>query len=759
MSNLKIISQEQFKNNYKTATTATAAAQYNRVAPTGLQPSRFAATAAYYNAQLTQTGKKKLVEIDNIHRGGGTAAAAAVAGQQSSTQQHHSSLLNKQSNNSHHHQQIYHSQSHQQENPHKQINEKVKTRSVDQKNSEKELKTKQQRRFSDGQTESSIIDQADIDLTYSSKEKYKDCTTNNNGIVFRDRSSSHRNGSRKILHNDKKERNSISSNINNSCVITGNNNLIPGSGISSSGYSSASRLYKANLDNELPSRSVDASAEDLLLDNDELESLTNGSHLLHATNGASAPVADLLYYGSGMHTLTGSLGQFERSNTLGRSSNLHNYSQFIPSNQKHSNFSSINTYHPVPSHHYPYPVVTNNRSASGQSLLSSGTTALYQTNAPYAGNQQSVPYTNYNSHGTSYIHHVPFSSNNTVIASGSSVLNTNPLQFSSNLPTGSAIPSAQFASLPRTAQSLPATPNVVRRSLSPQPSFFALPLSMMTTNSIPQNTANRSVASSGLCRTNSGGNPNRYRLDHHHRYNEGNPFISPLDLAARHSDTDAILADNDDDCIAGNLSGMNGLDLLNNSNQNSMTMNDGNNPMRSLQQWSQQSRSNLRYRSSSQPLMKLSSLLVVLIAINGIQIILLKMVKNTLKKFAVPFTVCYNNSIIISGLRFSYLWNGHAHKNGYAIENGIHYIVFHGVIETDPKEDAFTTITIKKDLLIVEGRGSEQCYILPLEFKNEESTNEEVLIQKTENSMYSDELSIQDEEDQLANVSMVQVIA
>lgn len=53
---------------------------------------------------------------------------------------------------------------------------------------------------------------------------------------------------------------------------------------------------------------------------------------------------------------------------------------------------------------------------------------------------------------------------------------------------------------------------------------------MTTTNPMQQTATNRSAASSNLCRTNSGGNPGRFRLDHHH-YNERNPFIAPLDLA------------------------------------------------------------------------------------------------------------------------------------------------------------------------------------------------------------------------------------
>ena len=243
-------------------------------------------------------------------------------------------------------------------------------------------------------------------------------------------------------------------------------------------------------------------------------------------------------------TLNGSLG-FERSNTLGRSSNLHhnqlNYSSFIPANaHKPLNY----TYHSASTHHHPYPYTTavlgSHRSTSGQSLLTCGTNPLsYQSSASAytTGNP------GFNAHGTSLIHHL--SSNNpnlpptNVINAANanlptSVHSNHPLQFTTS--AGSAEPvlqsSAHFASLPRTAQSLPNTPNVARRSLSPQPSFFAMP--MMTTNpSIQQTTANRSGASSNLCRTNSGGNPSRFHRLDHSNYNDRNPFIAPLDLAGK----------------------------------------------------------------------------------------------------------------------------------------------------------------------------------------------------------------------------------
>lgn len=52
-------------------------------------------------------------------------------------------------------------------------------------------------------------------------------------------------------------------------------------------------------------------------------------------------------------------------------------------------------------------------------------------------------------------------------------------------------------------------------------------------------------------------------------------------------------------------------------------------------------------------------------------------------------------------------FNGHAHNAGYALEEGVHYITLHGVIETAPEVDAFTTVTVFDDHICVDGRGVE----------------------------------------------------
>ncbi len=62
-------------------------------------------------------------------------------------------------------------------------------------------------------------------------------------------------------------------------------------------------------------------------------------------------------------------------------------------------------------------------------------------------------------------------------------------------------------------------------------------------------------------------------------------------------------------------------------------------------------------------------------------------------------------------------FSGHAHNAGYALDggSGIHYVVYHGVIETAPTEDCFATVSLFADpgRLVVDGRGVEQSLTLP----------------------------------------------
>lgn len=82
-------------------------------------------------------------------------------------------------------------------------------------------------------------------------------------------------------------------------------------------------------------------------------------------------------------------------------------------------------------------------------------------------------------------------------------------------------------------------------------------------------------------------------------------------LQNRHSDTDAMLGDNDDECMGGgNFSNLTGLGVLNGNNPLSANYNR----MRQLQQWTQQS--NMGLRSTQQSgWRRLSTFLAVIIAV------------------------------------------------------------------------------------------------------------------------------------------------
>lgn len=53
-------------------------------------------------------------------------------------------------------------------------------------------------------------------------------------------------------------------------------------------------------------------------------------------------------------------------------------------------------------------------------------------------------------------------------------------------------------------------------------------------------------------------------------------------------------------------------------------------------------------------------------------------------------------------------FNGHAHNCGYAYDGNVHYIVLHGIIETPPDIEAFTTVTIHDDHMLIDGMGVER---------------------------------------------------
>ena len=273
--------------------------QANRVVPTGLPPSRLAVTAINYNAHLKNPQNELVEIIENFGHGGLSTASPAVAiSQQQQQQQQNRSSTHPGTQSTH-----------QSQSPHQLLTSQLSTKSLHhrtddefkqgsalpQQSSFKENSHQRasKHRSSDGnQIDQCSInnsldtsDQGDTELAYSIKEKYRDCTTNTNGIVFgsRDRGSIHRNNSRKSTASVDKQplgvgtapdQSSKQSSGRSGLLNTATPSGLPGSGISSSGYSSASRLYKSNLDKDLlPPLSVDASAEDLLLDDEELGKL------------------------------------------------------------------------------------------------------------------------------------------------------------------------------------------------------------------------------------------------------------------------------------------------------------------------------------------------------------------------------------------------------------------------------------------------------------------------------------------------------
>lgn len=67
---------------------------------------------------------------------------------------------------------------------------------------------------------------------------------------------------------------------------------------------------------------------------------------------------------------------------------------------------------------------------------------------------------------------------------------------------------------------------------------------------------------------------------------------------------------------------------------------------------------------------------------------------------------------------------GHAHAAGHGCnENGVHYLVFNGVIETTPESDCYSTLTLTNDKLEVRGYGSEKSMSLKLANRYQHEAN------------------------------------
>ncbi|KAJ7379640.1 hypothetical protein OS493_014036 [Desmophyllum pertusum] len=82
-----------------------------------------------------------------------------------------------------------------------------------------------------------------------------------------------------------------------------------------------------------------------------------------------------------------------------------------------------------------------------------------------------------------------------------------------------------------------------------------------------------------------------------------------------------------------------------------------------------------------------------------------------------PMTVLWNYQDVLEVLwRFSCVvacFHGHTHEWGYAVDkNGIHHCVFDGVIEAPLDSNAFATLHVKDDSIVIEGFGVVESRVL-----------------------------------------------
>ncbi|XP_054153439.1 manganese-dependent ADP-ribose/CDP-alcohol diphosphatase-like [Oppia nitens] len=80
-------------------------------------------------------------------------------------------------------------------------------------------------------------------------------------------------------------------------------------------------------------------------------------------------------------------------------------------------------------------------------------------------------------------------------------------------------------------------------------------------------------------------------------------------------------------------------------------------------------------------------------------------------------TVCWNYDEVVDCFNrhrsvVGYL-SGHSHSSGYTLANGVHYITFHGIVETPPDTEAFASVSVYEDRLVIEGYGYEKSRVLP----------------------------------------------
>ena len=57
--------------------------------------------------------------------------------------------------------------------------------------------------------------------------------------------------------------------------------------------------------------------------------------------------------------------------------------------------------------------------------------------------------------------------------------------------------------------------------------------------------------------------------------------------------------------------------------------------------------------------------------------------------------------------------SGHNHAGGYTLQNGIHYLILHGMVET-PDTTAYAVVDVYADRLVVRGRGREPLRVMQL---------------------------------------------
>jgi len=100
--------------------------------------------------------------------------------------------------------------------------------------------------------------------------------------------------------------------------------------------------------------------------------------------------------------------------------------------------------------------------------------------------------------------------------------------------------------------------------------------------------------------------------------------------------------------------------------------------------------------------------------------------------------------------------SGHTHTFGHSVdEKGIHYLVYHGVIETSPEDEAFATVCLYEDHMFVKGYGVEKTLDLGIPSRHSNVLTECGLLSGDE--ILSEDLISNDAESAANNCSTVTV--